>query len=130
MRLKPTIKGLATTQKPAEVKETPKTPKKGANKLPSDEYRPMFDPIRVLTSEKPSKKAGASYLIKQYAEISVKRFGEDGLPYVCLQGYQECPEGYTGYQRGKNITFPLEMLYDILEALQEVDAKCEELHIE
>lgn len=128
MKLKPTIKGLQQTQ---EVETPKKTSPKRKKELPSDEYRPMFDPIRVLTSEKPSKKAGASYLVRQYNEISVKRFNDDtGLPYVYIQMYQECPEGYTGYLKGRSVSFPLEMLYDIIEALNEVDAECEKRHIE
>lgn len=122
MKLKPTIKGMKNLQ-------TMSAPKKAQeNKLPPDGYRPMFEPVKILVREAPSRKDCTS-LVKQYMEISVKRFDDDAaMPYVWLQMYQES-EYYTGYLKGKSVYFPLEMFADMMEALQSVDDKCEELNI-
>ena len=127
MKLKPTIKGMKSLPK-AEPQEK-KQRKSQANKLPSDEYRPMFEPIRFLVRETHSSK-DPTKVIKQYIEVSVKRFDDDeALPFVWLQMYQES-EIYTGYLRGKCVYLPLEMLYDLIENLQTVDEECEKRHIE
>lgn len=127
MKLKPTIKGMKSLPK-AEPQEK-KQRKSQANKLPSDEYKPMFEPIRFLVRETHSSK-DPTKVIKQYIEVSVKRFDDDeALPFVWLQMYQES-EIYTGYLRGKCVYLPLEMLYDLIENLQTVDEECEKRHIE
>lgn len=127
MKLKPTIKGMKSLPK-AETQEK-KQRKSQANKLPSDEYKPMFEPIRFLVRETHSSK-DPTKVIKQYIEVSVKRFDDDeALPFVWLQMYQES-EIYTGYLRGKCVYLPLEMLYDLIENLQTVDEECEKRHIE
>lgn len=127
MKLKPTIKGMKSLPK-AEPQEK-KQRKSQANKLPSDEYKPMFEPIRFLVRETHSSK-DPTKVIKQYIEVSVKRFDDDeALPFVWLQMYQES-EIYTGYLRRKCVYLPLEMLYDLIENLQTVDEECEKRHIE
>lgn len=127
MKLKPTIKGMKSLPK-AEPQEK-KQRKSQVNKLPSDEYKPMFEPIRFLVRETHSSK-DPTKVIKQYIEVSVKRFDDDeALPFVWLQMYQES-EIYTGYLRGKCVYLPLEMLYDLIENLQTVDEECEKRHIE
>lgn len=125
MILKPTIKGLKKTEK-----EEPKKQRKSQeNKLPPDEYQPMFEPIRFLVKETPSRK-NPTQMVKQYLEISVKRYDDDeALPFVWLQMYQES-EFYTGYLKGKSVYLPLEMLYDLMEHLQTIDEECERLGIE
>lgn len=126
MKLKPTIKGMKSLPKETQEK---KQRKSQANKLPSDEYKPMFEPVRFLVRETHSSKDPAK-IIKQYVEISVKRFDDDeALPFVWLQMYQES-EIYTGYLRGKCVYLPLEMLYDLIENLQAVDEECEKRGIE
>lgn len=135
MKLKPVIKKeLKEKFKEQQVKETPKkeskktTEKKGKT-LPPDEYKPMFEPIRLLVRETPSHK-DATKIVKQYIELSVKRFDDDeALPFVWLQMYQES-DFYTGYLKGKTVHLPLEMLYDLIEGLQEISEKCDELGIE
>lgn len=127
MKLKPTIKGMKSL--PKEEPQEKKQRKSQANKLPSDEYKPMFEPIRFLVRETHSSK-DPTKVIKQYIEVSVKRFDDDeALPFVWLQMYQES-EIYTGYLRGKCVYLPLEMLYDLIENLQTVDEECEKRHIE
>ena len=131
MKLKPTKKGLKNLIK-EEVKEEPKkTSKRGKkeNSLPSDEYKPMFDPIRFLVRETRSNK-DSTKMIKQYVELSVKRFNDDAaMPYVWISMYQES-EFYTGYLKGHTAYLPLEMLYDLIDNLTELSETCDRLKIE
>lgn len=126
MKLKP-VKKL---QKPEQqVQSEPKKTKKQENKLPSDEYRPMFEPIRMLVKEVPSHK-DPTKVVKQYLELSVKRFDDDeALPHVWVQMYQES-EFYTGYLKGKTVYLPLEMLYDLIDGLNDLSEECDKRHIE
>lgn len=129
MRLKPVIKKQVVMQ---EVKKTTTAPKKNKqeNKLPPDEYKPMFPPKRFLVRETYSHK-DPTKVVKQYLELSVKRFGEDivNAPMVYVQMYQES-EFYTGYLKGKTIHLPLEMLYDFIDGLTELSDECDKRHIE
>lgn len=127
MTLKPTIKGIKSLQKEEEKKERKKSQRD--NSLPSDEYQPMFPPKRFLVRETCSSK-DPMMPIRQFVEVSVKRFNDDdALPFVWLTMYQES-ERYTGYLKGKSVYLPLEMLYDLIETLQAVDEECEKRHIE
>lgn len=129
MILKPTVKGLKNLQKeePKEKVSTPK--KKSENKLPPDVYHPMFEPIKILVRETHSQK-DPTKVIKQYLEMSVKRYDDDeAMPFVWVQMYQES-EFYTGYLKGKTVYLPLEMLYDFIDSLQEVSDICEKKNIE
>lgn len=124
MKLKPTIKGM----KSLEVhKEEPKK-KKTENKLPPDTYKPMFPPMRFLVREMHSHKDAS--LVKQYLELSVKRFDndEENAPTVYMQMYQES-DFYTGYLKGKTVSFPLEMLYTVMEQLEELSDECDKRKI-
>ena len=126
MKLKP-VKKLQKL-----VLETPKkttTNKKQESKLPPDEYKPMFEPMRILVRETPSHKDPAK-VVKQYLELSVKRYDdEEALPFVWVQMYQES-EFYTGYLKGKTIYLPLEMLYDFIDALNDLSEEADKRHIE
>lgn len=107
--------------------ETPKVREKKPNKLPSDEYRPLLEPVRFLVRETTSYK-DPTKVIKQYIEVTVKRFDSDdelGLPHICMQMYQES-EFYTGYLKGKSIYLPLESGYDLLEHLEDIFEQCED----
>ena len=130
MKLKPIKR--KELKKSVEVQEEPKKAtggKKTSNKLPKDGYTPMFPPVRILVREYPSAK-DPTKRVKQYIEISVKRFDDDEAPACCyLQMYQES-EFYTGYLKGKNVHFPIEMFTDVVEALNDVDEECEKRHIE
>lgn len=128
MKLKPTIKGMKNMPKAeAPKKDTPR--KKTENKLPPDVYKPMFEPMRILVRETYSSK-DSSKVIKQYLELSVKRFDDDeALPYVWVQMYQES-EFYTGYLKGKTVYLPLEMLYDFIDSLNDLSEECDKRHIE
>lgn len=123
MKLKPVkrIIPLPVPEEKSKVKE------KKPNKLPSDEYTPILKPMRFLVRETTSYK-DPTKVIKQYLEITVKRFdGDDelGLPHICIQMYQES-EFYTGYLKGKNIYLPLESGYDLVEHLNDILEECEE----
>ena len=123
MKLKPIKKKLVVEE---EVKE-PKKKKSSGNKLPSDQYKPLLPPKRILVREFPQK--NTAKMGKMYVEISVKRYGEDEVnaPEVYIQMYQES-DFYTGYRKGGS-HFPLESLYDIIDLLTEVSEECDEHHI-
>lgn len=128
MKLKPIKKLQRPEQQVEPVKETPKK-KKQENKLPPDEYRPMFEPKRLLVRETPSHK-DPSKVVKQYLELSVKRFDDDeAQPHVWVQMYQES-EFYTGYLKGKTVYLPLEMLYDFIDGLSDLSEECDRRGIE
>lgn len=135
MKLKPVIKKelkkRIDLQKEEPQKETPKksTRKKQENKLPSDEYRPMFEPTRILVREISSHK-DPTKVTKQYLELSVKRFNDDeAMPHVWVQMYQES-DFYTGYLKGKTVNLPLEMLYDLIDGLTDLGEECDKRNIE
>lgn len=129
MKLKP-IKKLPQVQPKEEVVPKKETKKKTENKLPPDEYTPMFEPIRLLVRETPSHK-DCSKVVKQYLELSVKRYGEDYVnqPMVYVQMYQES-DFYTGYLKGKTVYLPLEMLYDFMDSLNDLSEECDKRKIE
>ena len=126
MKLKPIKKKLVVDEPKEEVKE-PKKKSSSGNKLPSDSYKPLLPPKRILVREFPQK--NTTKMGKLYVEISVKRYGEDEInaPEVYLQMYQET-DFYTGYRKGGS-HFPLESLYDIIDLLTEVSEECDEHHI-
>ena len=122
MKLKPIKKKLVVEE---EVKEPKK--KKSSNKLPSDQYKPLLPPKRILVREFPQK--NTAKMGKMYVEISVKRYGEDEVnaPEVYIQMYQES-DFYTGYRKGGS-HFPLELVYDIMDLLSELSEECDKHQI-
>ena len=127
MKLKPVIKKELYVEQQKE--ETTKKSNKRENKLPEDVYKPMFEPVRLLVKESPSHK-DPTVTVKQYLELSVKRFDDDeAMPFVWVQMYQES-DFYTGYLKGKTVYLPLEMLYDFIEGLKDLSDECEERGIE
>lgn len=129
MKLKATPKKAgAKLNKLSLPKESPQQKKQDNKKSFDEGYKPMFPPIRRLVRETPSTRGNG--VVKQYLEISVKRYDDDeAAPYLWLQMYQEA-EVYTGYLKGKSVYLPLEMLGDLLEMIEEVDEECESRHIE
>lgn len=135
MKLKPVIKkelrqNFEKQQKmeTPSKKETPKKNTKKENKLPPDEYTPMFPPVRILVRETPSKKDGKT--IRQYLELTVKRFDDDeAQPNVWIQMYQES-DFYTGYLKGKTVYLPLWTLCDLIDGLTDLNDECEKRGIE
>lgn len=123
MKLKP-VKRKIETPAP-EPKQERKQKRKS---LPKDEYTPMFPPIRFLVREELSKK-DPTKVVKQYLELSVKRYDDDAAqPYVWCTMYQES-EFYTGYLKGKTVYLPLEMLYDLIDNLTELCDECDKRNI-
>lgn len=123
MKLKP-VKRKVEAPAPEPKQER----KQKRESLPKDEYHPMFPPIRFLVREEPSKK-DPSKVVKQYLELSVKRYDDDAAqPYVWCTMYQES-EFYTGYLKGKTIYLPLEMLYDLIDNLTELSDECDKRNI-
>lgn len=123
MKLKP-VKRKVEAPAPEPKQER----KQKRESLPKDEYRPMFPPIRFLVREEPSKK-DPSKVVKQYLELSVKRYDDDAAqPYVWCTMYQES-EFYTGYLKGRTIYLPLEMLYDLIDNLTELSDECDKRNI-
>lgn len=120
MKLKPVKKLKMELQEEKSKKKNKKD-----NKLPPDEYKPMFPPTRILVKDNPSTK-DITKRVKQYLELSVKRFGDDEVnqPMVYVQMYQES-EFYTGYLKGKTIYLPLEMLYDFIDSLNDLSEECD-----
>ena len=123
MKLKPVKRSIPQpTPEP-----TPKVREKKHNKLPSDEYKPMLKPMRFLVRETTSYK-NEEQVIRQYLEITVKRFDHDdelGLPHICIQMYQES-EFYTGYLKGKSIYLPLESGEDFVDRLSDIIEVCKD----
>ena len=125
MKLKPIVKKENIKSKP---KEQPKTSRKKENKLPPDIYHPMFPPTRILVRESFSSK-DPTKVVKQYLELSVKRFDdEEAPPCVWIQMYQES-DFYTGYLKGKTVYLPLEMLYDLIDGLSDLSEECDKRNI-
>lgn len=128
MKLRP-VKRTELKKSVTPQEEQPKKREKKENKLPPDGYRPMFPPMRFLVREYPSFK-NPEKINRDYIEMSVKRFDDDEAPAcVFVQMYRES-EAYTGYLKGKTVHFPISALGDVLENLEIVSDKCEELNIE
>ena len=128
MKLKPKKVVLKPVKQEVEPPKK-QTKKREKNTLPSDEYQPMFTPIRFLVRETFSSKNGSK--VKQYLELSVMRFGDDdeNAPMVYIQMYQES-EFYTGYLKGKCVYLPLEMLYDLMDELTNLSELADEHNIQ
>ena len=128
MKLRP-VKRTELKKSVTPQEEQPKKREKKENKLPPDGYRPMFPPMRFLVREYPSFK-NPEKINRDYIEMSVKRFDDDEAPAcVFVQMYRES-EAYTWYLKGKTVHFPISALGDVLENLESVSDKCEELNIE
>lgn len=128
MKLRP-VKRTELKKSVTPQEEQPKKREKKENKLPPDGYRPMFPPMRFLVREYPSFK-NPEKINRDYIEMSVKRFDDDEAPAcVFVQMYRES-EAYTGYLKGKTVHFPISALGDVLENLESISDKCEELNIE
>lgn len=128
MKLRP-LKRTELKKSVTPQEEQPKKREKKENKLPPDGYRPMFPPMRFLVREYPSFK-NPEKINRDYIEMSVKRFDDDEAPAcVFVQMYRES-EAYTGYLKEKTVHFPISALGDVLENLESVSDKCEELNIE
>jgi len=120
MKLKP-VKRKVQVPPPEPPKQERKKTK---NTLPSDEYKPIYEPVRFKVREVPSRKDPDSK-VKQYVEVSVKRNDSDnGLPYMWMTLYQES-DFYTGYLKGKTVYLPVKEVPTLLEHLEDLLDQCE-----
>lgn len=107
-------------KKPTVIKTVAEEPEKSqkaeksskSNKLPSDAYRDEFEPLEFEVDE-----------TRKFV-LSVKRGGELGLPMCDIRQFQTT-EVYTGFTK-KGLNFPIEMLPDLIEQMQEIYEKCVE----
>lgn len=120
MKLKPVKRNLPPVPATPEKKERKKT----QNTLPSDEYKPMYEPVRFLVSDKPSHK-DPDTRVKHYLEVKVIRSNdEEGLPMCQISTYQES-DFYTGYLKGKSITLPVSEIASLTDTLGDIEDQCE-----
>ena len=103
IKRKPMLKGTQPEKK--------STKEKKSNKLPPDAYKDEIVPIELEVDE-----------TRKFV-LSVKRGGELGLPMCDIRQFQTT-ELYTGYTK-KGINFPIELLPDLIELLQEVYTESE-----
>lgn len=80
--------------------------------LPSDTYEPLMEKHEIEVDD--SRKF----------VVNVQRGGEFGLPCVDIRTYQTT-EAFTGFTR-KGINFPLDLLPDLIQVLEEVADAAEE----
>lgn len=94
-----------------------------------DYYEPMFPPERILVREFSNYKS-PDIKIKQYLDIKVQRYDdEECAPNVYVQLYQES-DMFTGYLKGKEINFPLDQIYNVIDTLSDLIEECDKREIE
>lgn len=122
MKLRPVKRAVAQPTPEAPTEKKPR--KKSENTLPSDEYKPIYPPMRFLVSDKPSYKDPAKR-VKHYLEVSVKRANdEEALPMCYIGTYQES-DFYTGYLKGKTTSLPVSEIASLVEVLSDLEDQCE-----
>ena len=109
--LKPIKRQPLLKNSPAPEKSK-KEEKKSSKSLPPDAYKDEIEPIELEVDE-----------TRKFV-LSVKRGGEFGLPMCDVRQFQTT-ELYTGFTK-KGINFPIELLPDLIELLQEVYNASEE----
>ena len=105
-------KPMLQATKNDSVKSKNDVKEKKTNKLPPDAYKDEIEPLSLFVDE-----------TREFI-FSVKRGGEFGLPMCDVRQYQTT-DLYTGFTK-KGINFPIELLPDLIEMLQEVYHACEE----
>lgn len=119
MKLRPVKRKVEAPPPPPPKKER----KKSKNTLPSDEYKPIYEPIRFLVSDKASNK-DPEKRVKHYLEVKIVRSNDEfGLPMCQISTYQES-EFYTGYLKGKSITLPVSEIATLTETLSDLEDQC------
>lgn len=98
-----------------EVRQEETKPKK-TRVVDDDEYPDLIDKKELVLSDK----------IKLV--FSVARGGEYGLPMIDVRTY--VIKGEEDIPTKKGIRLPLEMLYDFMEILEDIDTECDEKGIE
>lgn len=111
IKRQPLLKVAANTPEKSQ-KSQKEEKKQKSNKLPPDAYKDEFTPLELEVDD-----------TRKFV-LSVKRGGEFGLPMCDVRQYQTT-ELFTGFTK-KGINFPIELLPDLIELLQEVYNACEE----
>lgn len=128
MKIKPTSKGLQNMieLKKKQAEEAEKAYKKPNSKLPPAGYHPEFEPSKFIIRESEIK-SNPDHMLLQYLEKKVMRIDDDeGIPYVWLTMYQQRGEEDTGtYLKGKQIYFPLERIFEVIDELTDLADECE-----
>lgn len=108
-----------------EEQREEKERKSHQNTLPSGEYKPLLPPVRLQTNTYISIYTEEE--IKDHVEISVKRFGDDdeNAPRIYMQMYRES-ERYTGFLKGKSISFPIKEIGNVKAALDFLSKEIQE----
>ena len=109
---KPKLIAIVPAEKEKPVKEVKaeKTAKKA--KMPPDTYKDEIPPKEMMIDE------------TRKLVISVKRSGDLGLPHVDIRQFVTT-EVYQGFTK-KGVNFPLELIRELIEILQQADDECEE----
>lgn len=94
------------------LEEKKETSRRTSKQLPPDEYEDEI-PAKEIELDDSTK-----------IVISVKRRGEYGLPYADIRLFVH-NEVFTGFTK-KGVTFPVELLLDMVASLQEAADECEE----
>lgn len=120
MKLKPVKR--KTAEKPLEVKEPEKKPRKSnENNLPSGKYEPIYLPQQWLIRDYETVHGSR---VRQFLEVTVKRNDSDfGLPYIYLAVWQDS-ERYTGYLKGKSTSLPVSEVPMLQSILKDFYEKC------
>lgn len=120
-------KGTKVTKDAKDAKDTKVSQDTPASNTRGSSKKTVEFSSPEVIREMLTKDNGKGY--KEYLEVSVKRFSDEGIPYVNFSTRVES-EMYNGYKKGKHICFPLELLYDFLDLMNEVDEECDKKHIE
>ena len=108
IKRKPLLKTVAKVPEKSQKAEK----EKKSSKLPPDAYKDEITPLELEVDD-----------TRKFI-LSVKRGGEYGLPMCDVRQYQTT-DLYTGFTK-KGINFPIELLPDLIELLQEVYNASEE----
>lgn len=116
---------VGKTKSIVSSKKETKAKKPSGNTLPSDLYQPLFDPIRLQANTFETYNGDE---VTDYLEIAVKRFDDDleNAPRFYVSTYRESPR-YTGYLKGKSISFPIDALEDVIDALDTLSEQLAEM---
>ena len=106
------LKQIAVPKEVAKAPKEEKPKKEKKSKLPADTYKDEIEPLEMELSDK----------VKLI--FAVKRQGELGLPNVDIRMYMTT-DVYTGFTK-KGINFPLELIEEFIELVNQVNAECEE----
>ena len=115
-RFRPRIHAASAPPTVAETAERAPAKPRERNTLPPDAYEPLVGAIAVPYVDE----HGTPKEVRVTASLA----GDYGLPYVQLLQYID-GAGYRGYAKGKAASFPIEVLDDVIDALEGVRSELE-----